>query len=138
MELILKKEIHSSLSSVSDLVVLVVKKLNKLLINSSIINDIEISIAEAMTNIVKHAYNYDENQIIEFFLYKSNNNIIINLLDSAPKAKIDFNKKLDYNPDDVDSLPEGGMGLFLINKCMTSVSLKRVNNKNELTMMKSL
>ena len=136
MEIILNKEINSTLENVSELVLLISESLKKISVLSVVVDDIEIAVAEAMTNIVKHAYNSDENKKIELNLTKSSDYIIIEIFDDAPEFKIDFNRELVYNPEDIDTLPEGGMGIFLMNKCMTSIELKRVNNKNQLIMKK--
>jgi len=136
LELIFTKEINSVLSEVSNLVILVVQNLKMLNINNSALADIEIALAEALTNIVKHGYNYENNHKIELALYKLEKNIILEITDYSDEVKINFNKKLDYDPKDTDSLPEGGMGLYLMNHCMTSLNLKRIDNKNILTMIK--
>jgi len=136
LEPILNKEINAVLTEVSDLVVQVIDTLKSLKIPQNTKSDIEIALSEALTNIVKHAYNYQKDQKIILYLYKSDKEIIIKLIDFAPKSEINFNKKLEYDPDDSDSLPEGGMGIFLMNKCMTSISLERTDNKNILIMKK--
>lgn len=136
MELIFTKKINSVLSEVSYLVVLIIQTLKVLNINNSVLADIEIALAEALTNIVKHGYHYESNNKIELSLYKLEKNIILEITDYANEAKIDFNKKLEYDPKDINSLPEGGMGLYLMKNCMTSLNIKRINNKNILTMIK--
>lgn len=136
MGLILNKEISSTLENVSELVVLVSESLRAMSVLSVVIDDIEIAIAEAMTNIVKHAYKYDETKKIEFSLSKLSEFIVIEIFDSAPEIKLDFNKELVYDHENIDTLPEGGMGIFLMNKCMNSIELKRANNKNQLIMKK--
>ena len=51
---------------------------------------------------------------------------------------MDFNKELIYDENDINSLPEGGMGLFLIKEIMDEVYLKRINDLNVLTMIKKI
>ena len=136
MKLILKKEINSVLSEVSDLVILIIENLKKLKISNNILADIEIALAEALTNIVKHGYHYENNHKIQLSLYKSKKNIILEITDYSDEVKINFNKKLEYDPKDINSLPEGGMGLYLMKNCMTTLNLKRVDNKNILIMIK--
>lgn len=138
MEIILKKEINAILLEVSELVVLVVEKLKDYSINNEAIADIEIALAEALTNIVKHGYHYQINKKIEMFLYKADDLIGMKITDYADEVKLNFNKKLEYDPEDTESLPEGGMGLYLMNNCMTKLSIERIDNKNILTMIKKI
>ena len=136
MELIFKKDINSVLSEVSELVVQVLENLKILNIKNNIMADIEIALAEALTNIVKHGYNYEKNHKIELLLYKTDSDITLKITDYSPEVKLDFNKKLEYDPEDTKSLPEGGMGLYLMKNCMTSLNLERIEHKNILTMIK--
>jgi serine/threonine-protein kinase RsbW len=136
MELLFKKEINSILLEVSDLVVLVVEKLRILNINNIIVADVEIALAEALTNIVKHGYHYQSDQKIELLLYKLENMVIIKITDYSEEVELNFNKQLQYDPNNIETLPEGGMGLFLMKQCMDFLELERINNRNVLTMKK--
>jgi len=130
------KIIKSTLSQVSESVVSIIEILKNITEDEKILADIEIALTEALTNIVKHGYKYDENRNIEINVFKNKNEIVMELIDYSQKINIDFNKKLDYDITDTDSLPEGGMGIYLMKTCMTSLNLKRVDNKNILTMIK--
>lgn len=136
MERLYFKIIKSTLSQVSESVVSIIEILKNITEDEKILADIEIALTEALTNIVKHGYKYDENRNIEINVFKNKNEIVMELIDYSQKINIDFNKKLDYDITDTDSLPEGGMGIYLMKTCMTSLNLKRVDNKNILTMIK--
>ncbi len=45
---------------------------------------------------------------------------------------------LDVNPDDIDSIPEGGRGLAIINEVMDRVEYKSGQGKNCMIMEKRI
>ncbi|MCB0732626.1 MAG: ATP-binding protein, partial [Ignavibacteriae bacterium] len=76
------------------------------------IREIELCLAEALNNIIKHAYKGNEENIINILLEYSENKFKIVLEDTGiERANLD-KPTLEFDPEDVDSLPEGGMGLF--------------------------
>ena len=91
-----------------------------------------------MNNIIEHAYNKEQNNVIDIQLEYNNVEFIIILSDHGAENNADFTKELNFDPDDIDSLPERGMGLFIINKIMSKVEYRRANNKNTFTLIKHL
>ena len=45
---------------------------------------------------------------------------------------------LEFDPEDLRSIPEGGMGLVIIKEIMDSTGYKTEDGKNHLTMTKKL
>jgi serine/threonine-protein kinase RsbW len=45
---------------------------------------------------------------------------------------------LEFDPDDIDSIPEGGMGLYIIDQLMTDSNYSTDNGINTFTMKKIL
>jgi serine/threonine-protein kinase RsbW len=102
------------------------------------IREIELSIAEALNNIIKHAYKGVENNVIQISLDISNNKFTI-ILEDFGIPRENFNKpSLNFDPEDIDSLPEGGMGLFIIEQLMTETKYERIGNKNIFTLVKNI
>lgn len=100
---------------------------------------VELATVEACNNIVEHAYETLEGSI----------DIDVRLLDTLLElCFIDsglemnstaiFGKEFLYDPKDLDNLPEGGMGLYLIDTIMDSKEYKRENGKNYLFLTKQL
>ena len=102
------------------------------------IKEIELSLAEALNNIIKHAYQGVQNKIINIEIEYSNNNITINLIDNGIARKNLNKPKLEFDPENIDSLPEGGMGLFIIEQLMDENIYKRENDKNIFTLIKKV
>lgn len=102
------------------------------------IAELEIVYVEALNNIVKHAYLEDPNQkiIVELSIVSSFWNA--KLIDfGIPRRNFDV-PNLDFNPDDIDSLPESGMGLFLIHKLTDSAKYLVKDSCNEFHLEKFL
>ena len=60
------------------------------------------------------------------------------LSDEGLQNSADLTRDLVFDPDDIDSIPERGMGLFIINKIMSKVEYRRTNNKNTFILIKHL
>ncbi len=106
--------------------------------NDEMLNKIELCIVEGITNIIEHSYEFNTEKIILIDIYYCESYLKFNLTDSAKEYVLNFNKELIYDENDINSLPEGGMGLFLIKEIMDEVYLKRINNSNVLTMIKKI
>ncbi|MCB0752568.1 MAG: ATP-binding protein, partial [Ignavibacteriae bacterium] len=86
---------------------------------------------------IKHAYKGNEENIINILLEYSENKFKVVLEDTGiERANLD-KPTLEFDPEDVDSLPEGGMGLFIIEQLMNEVNYQRIGNKNSFTMVKN-
>ena len=91
---------------------------------------------EAFNNIVEHAYAIDPGEV-EVVLLVDDEEVILRMIDHG--AGFDFNDAgaSDQAPP-LDSLSEGGMGLFIIRNAMSSVTYERRQDKNLLTLTKTL
>ena len=62
----------------------------------------------------------------------------INLTDYGESRKNVGKPVLEFDPDDIDSLPEGGMGLFIIEQLMDENFYTVKGNKNIFTLVKTV
>jgi len=106
--------------------------------DDEMLNKIELCIVEGITNIIEHSYEFNAEKTLSIDIYYCEYYLKFNLIDSASEYSLDFNKELIYDENDINSLPEGGMGLFLIKEIMDEVYLKRINDLNVLTMIKKI
>ena len=101
-------------------------------------NDIIICLIEALNNVIKHSYKEEETKLIEIEVYKNENDFEIRIVDEGI-SRTNFEKpNLDFNPEDIDNLPEGGMGLFIIESLMDSTHYETRDKKNTFIMKKLL
>lgn len=100
---------------------------------------IEIAVVEACNNIVEHAYRTKQGAIIMDITLEEAK-IVIALHDTGetmPTAS-QQNAVLDFDPKNLDELPEGGMGLFLMNTIMDERTYTFAHGRNTLTLTKFL
>lgn len=101
--------------------------------------DIELCCVEAVNNCIKHAYNNIPDNLVQviFTIYESF--LEIQVIDNGKTAdNLNFNNHFEMDIEKLDGLPEGGMGLFLINQIMNNVSYIKEKDKNILLMTKDI
>ncbi|OGU33661.1 MAG: hypothetical protein A2068_08960 [Ignavibacteria bacterium GWB2_35_6b] len=107
-------------------------------IEDTLCNDLLICVIEALNNVITHSYKKDEDKIIDINIVIENLEFIVNITDEGI-ARTNFEiPTLDFDPNDIQNLPEGGMGLYIIENLMDSTSYKSDNGKNIFTMRKNL
>lgn len=104
-------------------------------LSASLLNDIVMATTEACTNVIKHAYHFDENKYFELELKVTNELFVVEVEY--------FDKGFDPEKIPVPNLAEpreGGLGVFIIKQIMDFVKYK-VNPEDGavlLTMVKQL
>lgn len=106
--------------------------------NLTICNEIEICLVESLNNIIKHAYKGDHTRWIDLSIEINTSNIIIHVKDDGIPRDVKKKPTLDFDPDDIENLPEGGMGLFIIDQLMDELTYKSIDGANIFTMKKSI
>lgn len=91
---------------------------------------------EAFNNIVEHAYAVDPGEV-EVVLLVDDEEVVLRMIDQGAGFDFEDAGARDEAPA-LDSLSEGGMGLFIIRNAMSSVTYERRQDKNLLTMTKTL
>ena len=132
--------INSELENVG-LVGRTVNKLCSDIFQQSELWNIELGVVEAVTNVIKHSYSRKPNGTVKIILKFAEHTLHINIQDSGEPLdtnRIDLTGKreIEFDPNDRENLPEGGMGLYLINKSMDKVSYKSKDGVNTLTLIK--
>jgi serine/threonine-protein kinase RsbW len=99
-------------------------------------NAVEICLVEALNNIIKHAYLGDHTKQIDINVRKDNEFLELRMIDEGkPRDSLVINE-LNFDPEDIENLPEGGMGLFIIKQLMDEMDYYTVNGKNYFTLKK--
>ncbi|MBI9077859.1 MAG: ATP-binding protein [Desulfatibacillum sp.] len=97
---------------------------------------IETCVVEAVINVVKHAYEDPNGQELAVVCRADKDGMTIEVWDWGKGMSRLKPTTLDFDPKDVTSLPESGMGLFIIQQVMDDVEYFPVGDKNVLTMSK--
>ncbi len=105
-------------------------------VDKSIIGKVELCLAEALNNIIRHAYKNNPENLVNIKAEKSGNEIKIALIDYGIPRPPDIEPSLCFDPEDIENLPEGGFGLYLIENLMDENFYKTENGKNILLLKK--
>lgn len=102
---------------------------------------IELSVIEAVNNIMKHGYQCQSGNNIAVSLDFQDDFLEITITDrglSIPNNILEGNSQavFGFDPNDIDSLPEGGMGFALIKQNMDRVDYETVDGLNRLILVK--
>jgi len=97
---------------------------------------IEMCIVEAVNNAIKHAYGNKSGHDVEIIVEIYIDRITFKVCDYGKIMEQGKTFELDYNPNERENLPEGGMGLHIINEIMDKVTYETSGEKNILTMTK--
>ena len=102
--------------------------------------ELVLAVDEACTNLIKHGYKYNSEELIIVELNSNENCFIVNIIDSSPS----FDPRFVQDPDMVeyrDEYKKGGLGIFIMKSLVDSVEYQIINNgqiKNILTLTKQL
>jgi serine/threonine-protein kinase RsbW len=99
---------------------------------------IELCLIEAVTNAVVHAYHRQGGHDVEVDVAFESDRVTIRVSDYGDPMPALRVPRLDFDPDDRENLPEGGMGLYIIDNVMTECSYQSVDGRNTLELIKLL
>jgi len=97
----------------------------------------ELCVVEAATNAIKHAYRKMPAGEIEVKLTLFSSKIVFEVSDTGEEFERFSIPDLSFDPNTVEQLPDGGMGLHIIDKVMDEVNYISKNGSNTLRMVKS-
>lgn len=100
-------------------------------------DQIRLAVDEAFTNVVKHAYQFDDTQSVMVRVEYGNRTFKVVISDQG----LQFNPGQVREPDIGERIrlrKRGGVGVYLIHKLMDEVKYVRRGNYNEIVMTKRL
>ncbi|MCF8242797.1 MAG: ATP-binding protein [Melioribacteraceae bacterium] len=101
-------------------------------------NEFEICLTEALNNVIKHSYKEDSSKKIDILVTYEDSTVNIHIIDTGI-ARADLSERsLEFDPSDIENLPEGGMGLFIIEQLMDKTEYFSVDGSNTFIMTKKL
>jgi len=107
-------------------------------IEKKICCELELCLTEALNNIIKHAYKEDNSKTIHVLISITEFELEIKLTDTGSPRLTVSEPSLVYDPKDINSLPEGGMGLFIIKNLMDSADYNTSQGINTFIMKKNV
>ncbi len=107
-------------------------------IEEHIKNAFNICLTEAANNVIKHSYKEEAGKNISIKLRKEADYLVLEIVDEGiTRSNLDI-PDLDFDPQDIDNLPESGMGLYIIKQLMDDVNYFSINGKNYFILKKSI
>lgn len=105
-------------------------------VETYVLNAFDICLTEALNNIIKHAYKEEKGRNITVQITKDNKTIEVEIIDEGePRTKLEI-PNLEFDPHDINNLPESGMGLFIMNQLMDELKYENRNGKNYFILKK--
>jgi serine/threonine-protein kinase RsbW len=104
-------------------------------------DNIELGIVEALTNVVEHGHAGGADATIEILYQELAGLIMVEIVDrgqATPLTCLGRDDAFDFDAAIHASLPEGGMGLALIERSFDSIDYNSSAGKNRLLLTKSL
>jgi serine/threonine-protein kinase RsbW len=99
---------------------------------------VQLALVEAVTNVIRHAYDGQPGQEVEVTVTLRPQCLSFQVKDTGVPLPVLKPPALDFDPRDVQHLPEGGMGLVIVHRVMDRVEYRRVGETNILTMDKNI
>jgi len=96
-------------------------------------SEMEVCVVEAVTNAIAHAYRREVGFRVEAAITLHQDRIAFEVSDFGTAIKEFSPRTLEFDPEEIGSLPESGMGLFIIETIMDEVSYRSENGKNTLS-----
>ena len=106
--------------------------------SSESVDLLRLCVAEALNNVVEHAYSGQDGKPIFAEVSISNDKYQVLIIDEGRPMPKDGppDANLDFDLDDIENLPEGGFGWMLIREQMDTVDYERREGHNVLRLEK--
>lgn len=107
-------------------------------VSSKIINQLNLAIEEAVSNIIFYAFEDVNEHIISIILSFYNKNITVQITDDGKAFNIlNVDKGVDIKAS-VEDRNVGGLGIYLLRKMVDNIEYQRVANQNILKLTKNI
>ncbi len=102
---------------------------------------VELCVVEAVNNSILHAYGNKRGKPVEISFVLHSDRLILEICDEGTpmgQEKLDRRDVFSFDPDDIETIPEGGRGLAIIREVMDSVAYRTKDGKNYFTLTKKI
>lgn len=97
---------------------------------------LELCVVEAVTNVVKHAYHGQAGHCVEVEILCRQDRITFHIHDLGECMTPSKAQMPKFDPEDLETIPEHGMGRFIMDALMDEVHYETANGRNTLTLTK--
>lgn len=110
--------------------------------SESAVDDLELALVELVTNIVEHGHAGEAGHPIHLLLFQEDGIARIEIHDRGrpvpPEAFAGSADAFAFDPEDIDGLPTGGMGLALVYAMVDHLDYRQEGDGNVTTIVKGL
>lgn len=122
------------------LVGLCVKEISAEVFSDTALMEVELAAIEIVNNCIEHAYSEATDQQISIEFWLKEDRLLIEIMDVGKNLDLDLlddiNGDFNFDPNDFENLPESGMGLKIVKRCMDEVNYQNKNGKNRWLLTK--
>lgn len=95
--------------------------------------EMEVCVVEALNNAITHAYLSETGFRVDASITLHHDRISFEISDCG-KPMVDYSPRaLEFDPEIIGSIPENGMGLFIVETIMDEVSYRSADGRNTLS-----
>ena len=94
--------------------------------------EMEVCVVEAVNNAITHAYRRQNGFRVDTSITLHHDKIAFEISDHGTPIENFAPRTLEFDPEEIGSIPENGMGLFIIETIMDEVSYRSENGRNTL------
>lgn len=102
-------------------------------LSAALLNDIKLATTEACTNVIKHAYRFDDSMSFDLQIKTSEQVFVVEVFYEDPSFVPE-----NIPVPDLKEIKEGGLGVFIIRNIMDHVDYQTDGSKVRLLMVKVL
>ncbi len=99
---------------------------------------LELCVVEAINNAIQHAYSSEEGHVVSLSISYTPSEITARISDTGKRMTLYTPDHPDFDPNEIASVPDHGMGLYIIHSMMDEVTYQTSGNINTLTLRKRL
>lgn len=117
-----------------------IRKISEESIGTDGANDVEVAVVEALTNLVKHGYPEEPGEI-EIAACGDTDVVIVDIFDTGKTIPEEIlaragPERFEFDPEDIEGLVEGGMGLSIIFMTMDTVDYGSQAGRNRMHLVR--
>jgi len=128
--------VNASTSRLADVRKFIAEKAQNFGFDEKDVSDIRLAVDEACTNIIKHAYKYDDKQNVEILIGIDDDKLFVTLTDTGETFDPSKYSKPDLRKQ-MKAKQRGGVGVYLIRKLMDEVEYLKKKDHNMIRMYKN-
>ncbi len=98
---------------------------------------LELCVMEAINNAIQHAYGSEEGHVVDVTFTYTTDEVIVKVSDTGKQMTLYVPERPSFDPHNIKTVPDHGLGLFIMHTVMDEVTYETSGTINTLTMRKT-